>query len=363
VPSLSDILQTARPREKSGSQTASRYDFQSNYAILRLIELHQQDQDYRLVLDLYDDVAILNSADDPTEIRLYQIKSKARGDWKTADLCHKVGQQTPRSFVSRLYQHTDVFGDSIVETAFVSNAPFIVKLLNGDMSSETTHEICGANLHSDEKVKLDTAIREDYSSANPTAWIPKFTLRRTTLGLHDQRAAVIGHLHLYVESLCSGATLRISTFYDLLHNIITQRTTHTAEGLAHEEFLREKSLTRKEFNSLLHRVTTRPRGVLADWDSISADFQNCGIGTIRQVRIKTAATSHLTNRSLGRPEARKLSASVRAWLAENSATVSAAHSFFELAMALAAAPIDHHSYTGDDFIGACLAETYEALNG
>jgi hypothetical protein len=87
--SLQTLIETASPRERSGSQTSARYDFQTNFAILKLVELREGAQDFRVVVDLFDDLMVLDSALAPTAVRFYQIKSKDAGDWIMSDCVRK----------------------------------------------------------------------------------------------------------------------------------------------------------------------------------------------------------------------------------------------------------------------------------
>ena len=76
--SLNQALLTGVPREFSGSTTANRYDFQANFAILKLIELHESAGDYRIAFDYFDDVVVLDSATNPGKIYLYQVKGTSK---------------------------------------------------------------------------------------------------------------------------------------------------------------------------------------------------------------------------------------------------------------------------------------------
>lgn len=49
--SLKKLVHDNKPREKSGPRSSNRFDFQKEWAICKLLELHQTDDDYLLVLD------------------------------------------------------------------------------------------------------------------------------------------------------------------------------------------------------------------------------------------------------------------------------------------------------------------------
>ena len=133
------ILETARPRDIFGSQTAARYEFQANYSMLKLIELLEGKQDFRIVFDHFDDLMVLDSATTPSRVWLYQIKSKDPGEWSCTEICAKVSRKVPKSIVSKMYAHQTLFGQALQETSIVSNASYRIKLLDGTFSSGMHH--------------------------------------------------------------------------------------------------------------------------------------------------------------------------------------------------------------------------------
>ena len=78
---LTHALVHSTPREKAGAQTAAKYNFQWNYSLLKIIELHSTDADYRVLFEHFDDVIVLSPANDPTTAESYQVKGRATGRW------------------------------------------------------------------------------------------------------------------------------------------------------------------------------------------------------------------------------------------------------------------------------------------
>lgn len=55
---VNTLLQTT-PRERFGSISGNRRDYQDSWAFCKLLELHQGDADYLLVLDFHEDVLVV----------------------------------------------------------------------------------------------------------------------------------------------------------------------------------------------------------------------------------------------------------------------------------------------------------------
>jgi hypothetical protein len=87
VPSLKEQF-AAIPREAAGSRNSNRTDYQKDWALCHLLELHDTGQNYALVVERHDDVVVLDCPVDPERVDFYQLKTKDDGDWRLAKLLH-----------------------------------------------------------------------------------------------------------------------------------------------------------------------------------------------------------------------------------------------------------------------------------
>jgi hypothetical protein len=357
--SVNDLLKAGQPRERSGSLTAGRYGFQANYGILKLVELRESGQDFRVVFDLFDDLMILDCSDSPTEMRFYQVKSKDPGDWACANVCSKVGKAKPRSIISRLYTHFHQFGAVVVETGMVSNAPFKLKLSDDTTTSGTHHLIMGSDLHGDEIAKIARAVQDDISPSDVPAWLPQLAFIRTTLGVHGQELVVIGRLQQHVETIDGGQGIKTSALYQTLHASIEHRTSYSEQSANTEALILRKSLTRSDLDELIERAKDRRRGILEDWPLLQADFSTLGTGSRRQIRLKTSVIAYLRDKSAGRASVLKLSETMRLWAEAHPLEIEACATVLGLADLLRNAfprPVDCSDI---ELEAASIVEAYE----
>ena len=97
-------LHKKKPREKSGARSASRFEFQANFSILKILDIHDSEADYRVLFDHFDDLTILDSAHAPTRISFYQIKGRDSGKhWTIKQLAkqEKTGVP-PKSIIGKM---------------------------------------------------------------------------------------------------------------------------------------------------------------------------------------------------------------------------------------------------------------------
>ena len=83
-----------RPRENSGSRSANRFDFQRDWSLCHLLELHDKGGEYVMVFEHHDDLATLDSEADPQKIKLVQIKKDERKRFlETSRSCKKENSE------------------------------------------------------------------------------------------------------------------------------------------------------------------------------------------------------------------------------------------------------------------------------
>ncbi|MDP3682434.1 MAG: dsDNA nuclease domain-containing protein, partial [Ignavibacteria bacterium] len=83
---LKDKIVNTKPREKAGSTSASRFDYQKDYSICKLIESHLTSNDYIIIFDWHEDLIIMDSELNPQTVSFYQIKGKKTGTWTIKQL-------------------------------------------------------------------------------------------------------------------------------------------------------------------------------------------------------------------------------------------------------------------------------------
>lgn len=85
-----DLLADPDVHEVGGEHTNEGIDYARFLAMALIVEMERQSlQDYALLFEYLQDIAILNSSTNPTKVTLLQVKKKARGGWTKAKLCAK----------------------------------------------------------------------------------------------------------------------------------------------------------------------------------------------------------------------------------------------------------------------------------
>lgn len=360
--SLTAVLYGTAPREISGSLTAGRYGYQANVGILKLIELMETGQAFCLVFDYFDDLAVLDHAEKPQTIRLYQIKTKDTGEWSMASLCKFAGKTKPRSFIARMYAHAETFGAFLGETGFVGNAPYTIDLIAGGKSTGAHHRIVASDMHADEQTKAVAAVVKEYPGAAAAGWMPKLVLIRAPLGVHNHEPTIKGLLNDYFVSLGIADDIALSAIYETLHANIAEKMGFARQGLSTAELIGRKSLARADVDELLRRAARRHKGILAVWETVERDLAQAGKGSADIIRLKTLAMRHQQDRNSRQPQAQALRSNAETWVAANSAMVASCSTLTGLAEAMRQGMSDLCGYVGLQADAALIVEAHEAIH-
>ena len=101
-----------------------------------LLKLDLEQDDYLLLIEFIEDVAVLNVANAPTELDLFQIKKKegaVGAKWTKTTLAKPPKEGI--SILAKLYESRRISPDSKASIAFVSNAPVDLILHDGKAST------------------------------------------------------------------------------------------------------------------------------------------------------------------------------------------------------------------------------------
>jgi hypothetical protein len=121
-----DALHKTKPREKAGARTAARFEFQANFSILKILDIHEAGDDYRAIFDHFDDLTILNSSSQPTCIDFFQIKGLSTGSWTIKRLVkEQTDKAPPRSIIGKMYKNAHDFAAHANSITFASNGMFM----------------------------------------------------------------------------------------------------------------------------------------------------------------------------------------------------------------------------------------------
>ena len=131
--SLGNIISSSH-KEITGSRTKNRLTVQISYAIQLVMEFYTTD--FLVMMDYIEDISVINDPSSPSEIHLYQVKTKS------ADRQYLFSTVLSEEWYQKLYRNAKKYGTYTSSASVVCNTDVIVS---------------GSEVFPNEKTSLDDA--------------------------------------------------------------------------------------------------------------------------------------------------------------------------------------------------------------
>ncbi len=252
---LKDTFAAIRPRETAGSRSADRFDYQRDWALCRLLQIHESGQSYLMVFDYHDDVLVLDSDEDPTKVAFFQVKTKSPSSWTISELTRaKRGATGPGlSYMAKLYGNKVSFPDHTERLTFVSNAHVNCTLRNGSSAADQ-EEISFEEISETECDKLSAAVKQQCALSGDPDLSGLLVFNAAAISLKDHAGHAKGKVTEFLERLLPGKKIRPGAVYSGLAGEIVRRNHCTENCSSLQEVAEKKGLSRKAVESLLQEM-------------------------------------------------------------------------------------------------------------
>ncbi len=271
--------------------SANRFDFQRDWALCRLFDLHEGEGDYALLMEHHDDVIILDSPEDPTAIDFYQLKT-GKGH-STIDSLLKPKQLEDgkgNSILGKMIDNCLRFQAAARSVNLVCDRPYKVPLKCGT-KSDAKDEICLAELTDDEAEKVVQKIAEEHDLADPPAFLELVRLLVTTLSVNDHADHAMGKLAAFMGRVRPGVPIAIPPLYNTLYGDLRRKANYEKTGLDFDGLLRLKGITRDQFAKMIAEVKEQKK-FEREWPTINTLLASEGVGFVELIRICEACRLH-----------------------------------------------------------------------
>ena len=255
---IKDRVFSVVPRENSGPMASNRFDFQKNWAITKILELHAKPGDYLVSFEYHDDIIVFDSSSDPKKISFYQVKTKTEkaAHWTVNALIKREsGKKGPlNSFMGKLYDNIIKHNDDVLSLTFVTNSRIKGKLSNdvscADISGFCCNQLCDKDLSTIiDALKAEHSLNDLGNFKN----IMFFKLGELDINHHDQLAKA--QLADFIDSKFPGAKYQIVPLYKSIFDEVRKKSNVEEVIVDFETLKRKKSISRDDFDKYLEVVT------------------------------------------------------------------------------------------------------------
>ncbi|ACU60972.1 DUF4297 domain-containing protein [Chitinophaga pinensis] len=286
ISSLKDKIPILIPRENSGSNSSSRFDYQKDWSLCRLIELHQCSQDYLLIFDWHEDLVLMDSGENPRKVEFYQIKGKKSGNWTINSLIKSQKDELGNPLLSifgKLYDCRNKFCDETASLNFVSNAVFSVSLPDKKQNVQL-ESVCLLDLNEVEQKKITDKLKEEHPTFNKGEFVSITNLKTVSLSLDDSATHAKGVITNLLELLYPNENFNISSIYRSIFDEIRRKANYSKSITSFSELVAKKAIGRSEFSNMLNAVTFLDKSAKT-WERVMNDLDSCSVPFIEKKKI------------------------------------------------------------------------------
>jgi len=277
-------------RESSGSRSSNRFDYQKDWSLCELLELHSKRTDYLMVFEHHDDIVVFDSQFNPSDAIFYQVKTKASGNWTVGALT----KDDDKSILGKLYDNHLSFPDNAKYLVFTSNQPLSAKLKNGTKSIDMGF-VTFSDLSEKDKEKIQSSIEPKEQEYSDFEGLKKIRTEKNELRLSDHTAITKGKLVEFFEDLHPENEVHISLVYKTFFDEIRRKTNFENPIGNVPDLLRHKSIVYSDFENMIGTVIKkRSDGEL--WGEASSLLSSEGFTFLDIRLIRTNWLEYVINR-------------------------------------------------------------------
>lgn len=278
--------------ETAGSRSAARFAYQRNWALAELVEYHLQEKDYVFAFEYHDDILILNSKDNPTDLQFIQVKTKTTGEkWTIHELTKsesgKKGNPAKLSIIGKLYKNKKNFHSYSSKLRFVTNAYFSF--------ADPAPITCGNQFKETDQAKIISAVQAQLGTDHVD--LSNLQIEKSSLSVEDHEKHIRGILNNFFEELLGeDHCIPITPWYQSISDQIKLKNNFPSEQVeSFDELIRNKCITRPEIENFVQQASQSRNGG-ANWDLIKAQLMANGLSFQEILKLQRSWQQYTSDR-------------------------------------------------------------------
>ncbi len=240
-------------REVAGSDAASRFDYQKNWAFCQMMRKHIADESYLIAFEYHDDVLILSPADYPTSAEFFQVKTSSASKARTLSSI-TTRPKGNASIVGKMFSNFDgVCSSHDVRVVLVSNNAF----------EFADKELCAKDLDEKFRKRLLDKLTEEVPGFDEKR-LEKLHFLVTGVSLEAMQSFLEGEaMELFCHKFGEDHGLNIRTWIRLIQGEITRRNNQPSDTITTtDEMIEKKCIGQALVEGTLNHMHAKTRQTL-----------------------------------------------------------------------------------------------------
>lgn len=270
-------------REKAGSQTKGKYNYQYHWALYKVLSEHQLRKEYAVFVELHEDVVICDSLNpEKAKFELNQVKTTSK-NMSHNELTRLKKGVKGSSVLAKLVDNTNKKGYSskINSLNLVSVYPFTLELKQKGVILE---KITLEDLSDSQVKKLEDAIEKELGKGVALPKNLQFIV--SNLSEKNYQNDVIATISSLIEKMHPESYCKPNDIYRLLIDEIDQKGVVEYDFVKWNDLLSKKALTSITINNVINQfINVKDEGqVQSDFHEISNEL---GLTVIGRKKLKS----------------------------------------------------------------------------
>lgn len=288
-------LNDSLTKERGGRHGGKGHEFQRYWALCHLLKLDLEHDDYLILLEFIEDVAVLDAEHAPASMELFQLKKKEGKTLKWTKAALTKVPKDGKSILAKLFESKGIIANGVRSIAFVSNAPMELKLANEE-DSTARMEFFAEEIDDDLKSALRKSIAPELGCEEHRIDFDNLKFIRTALAMDDLESHSFGKVAAYLAEKFPDHGARADVLCRALYSEIKVKATATEDSGSFEELKKIRGISKTQFTGMLSlTLSRRPDGDIVNTALTNLAQEN--IAFIKRESIKKAARRFLVDKA------------------------------------------------------------------
>ena len=310
VDPLGEVLELANNKsfsETGGAHNQKGVEFQRNWTLVRMFELEAaQPSDFLFLFEAIQDIALFDSAESPTNVKIFQVKKKDRNEWTWSSLTKlhapKSRKKKPLESIAgsplgKMYVALHAIKKLSATAHFISNVGCDLALVGG-ANAATSLPVQLGKLEPALSALLVDGLATLQMEGEPSPDLSKIYVERVAIPVDDCATYTVGIAHSFLAKRSPPHAGQARTLVDTLLAKIGPLGAKTDTCATFEELKAQRGYSRSDLLGALANLQDIP-DLLEHLNLWLIQLASEGMGHIEVTRIRSFAASIYRRNVLG----------------------------------------------------------------
>jgi hypothetical protein len=249
-------LNDSLTKERGGRQGGKGHEFQRYWTLCYVLELDLEQDDYLVLLEFIEDVAVLDSENAPSSMDLFQVKKKEgiTAKWSQAALTRPV--KGGKSILAKLIESRSIATGGTRSVTFVSNAPVQLKLSTLE-DSTVRISFRASELEEGLKICLRASVANELCCDVEKIDLGDLKFVRSALAMDDLENHAFGKVAAYLAKKFPDHTARADVLCRVLYSEIKVKATATGDAGTFDDLKKIRGISKSQLSEMLSLTISR----------------------------------------------------------------------------------------------------------